>query len=79
MGPAAGRFFVFGYFNSIWIIFCTFLEPFEITKFLRFESQLKKSNFRVFPLLTDQVQNLFKMLSLGLNFVSDLALVEEAF
>ena len=30
------------YFNAIWIIFSTFLEPFEITKFLRFESQLKK-------------------------------------
>ena len=31
--------------NTIWIIFRTFLEPFEITKILRFENQLKKLNW----------------------------------
>ena len=45
--PVAGPFFkLFGKnssFNAIWITFCTVSEPFEITKFLRFESQLKKS------------------------------------
>ena len=69
----AGRFFVIfcekkNYFNAIWITSRTFLEPFEITKVLRFEIQLKKSNERVFPLLTDQVQNTFKILNLGIKF-----------
>ena len=31
------------YFNAIWITFRSFLKPFERTKFLRFESQLKKT------------------------------------
>ena len=51
-----------------------FLEPFEITKLLRFESQL---NCSVFPLLTDQVHNMFKILNLGVEFASDLAQVEK--
>ena len=33
------------YFDTIWNIFCLFLEPLEIAKFLRFESHLKKSNW----------------------------------
>ena len=45
----AGRFFAIvsgknSYFNAIWITFRMFLASCEITKFLRFESQLKKSN-----------------------------------
>ena len=43
------------YFNAILITFCTFSEPFERTKFLMFESQLKKS------LPSGQVQNMFKI------------------
>ena len=31
-------------FKAIWITFCTFLEPYEITKLLRFESHLKELN-----------------------------------
>ena len=55
-----------GYFNVIRITFRTFSEPFERTKFLRFESQLKKS------LLLLQVQSKarFKSCILGLNFVT---------
>ena len=52
------------YFNAIWITFCTFSEPFERTKFLRFESQLNESVF----LLTGQVQNTFKILNFGVKF-----------
>ena len=65
-----GIFFFFfwkknSFFNAIWIIFRTFLEAFKITKFLRNESQLKQSNWWDFPLLTDQVQNSFKILEFG--------------
>ena len=31
-------------FNSIWITFCTILEPFERTKLVKFKSRLKESN-----------------------------------
>ena len=31
------------HFDAIWNTLCTFLEPFERIKFLRFESQLKKN------------------------------------
>ena len=48
------------YFNAIRITFRTFLEPFKITKFLGIESQLKQSNWCVFPLLTDQVKTCLK-------------------
>ena len=45
--PIAGRFLEFfgknSSFNAIWITFRTFSEPFERTKFLRFQSQFKKS------------------------------------
>ena len=49
LGAAAGQYFVIileknSFFDIICITFHTFLEPFETTKFLRFESQLKKSN-----------------------------------
>ena len=67
--PAAGRFFkIFrknSYFNSIWITFRTFLEPFENTKFLRLKSQLKK----FFPLLQVKSKTRLKCGILGLNFV----------
>ena len=56
------------YVNTIWMIFRTFLEPFEMAKFLTFESQFEKSNWWVFPLLTDQVQTTFKILNLGVKF-----------
>ena len=47
--------------NAIWITFRSFLEPFERTTFLRFESQLKSSNCLVLPLLTGQAQSTFKI------------------
>ena len=37
------------------------MDPFKITKFLRFESQLKKLNFSIFHLLAGQVQNTLKI------------------
>ena len=74
--PAAGQFFVIflkkNYFNAIRITFRTFSEPFERTKFVMFESQLKKS----LPLLQGQVQNTFKILHFGAKFC-DLAQVSE--
>ena len=69
--PAAGRFFGKKWlFNAIRIIFRTFSEPFERTKFLMFETQLKKS------LSSGQVQNTFKNLHFGVKFC-DLAQVRE--
>ena len=55
-----------GCFNAIRITFRTFSEPFETTKFLMFESQLKKS------LLLLQVKSKTRLKSciLGLNFVT---------
>ena len=50
-----------GYFNAIWITFRAFSEPFERTKFLRFESQLNKF------LSSGQVQNTFKTLHFGVK------------
>ena len=72
-GQAARQFFVIfweksSYFNTIWNIFFTFLEPFKITEFLRFESQSKGSNWWVYSLLTDQVQNTFKSRIWGVKF-----------
>ena len=69
--PAAGRFFVSfwkknGCLNAIWITFRTFSEPFERTKFLRFESQLNKS----LPLLQVKSKARLKSFILGLNFVT---------
>ena len=32
-----------GYLNAIWIIFRTFSEPYERTKFVRFKRQMNKS------------------------------------
>ena len=55
-----------GYFNAIWITFRTFSEPFETTKFLRFESQLNKS----IPLLPAKWKTRLKSFILGLNFVT---------
>ena len=69
--PAAGRFFVSfwkknGYFNAIRIAFRTFSEPFEGTKFLMFESQLKKS----LSLLQVKSKTRLKSCILRLNFVT---------
>ena len=68
--PAAGRFLMFleknGYFNTIWITIRTFSEPFERTKFLRFESQWSKS----LPLLQVKSKARLKSCILGLNFVT---------
>ena len=55
-----------GYFNAIRITFRTFSEPFEKTKFLMFESQLKKS----LPLLQAKSKTRLKSCILGLNFVT---------
>ena len=69
--PAAGQFFVIfwkenGYFNAIRITFRTSSEPLERTKFLMFESQLKKS----LPLLQVNYKTHLKSCILGLNFVT---------
>ena len=50
------------YSKAISITFCTFVDPFKINKFLRFESQLKKLNCSIFHLLAGQLQNTFKIL-----------------
>ena len=55
-----------GYLNAIWITFRTFSEPFERTKFLRFESQLNKS----LRLLQVKSKTRLKSFILGLNFVT---------
>ena len=63
--PVAGRFFgKNGYFNAIWITFRAFLETFERTKFLRFESQLSKS----LSLLQFKFKNTFKIVHFGVKF-----------
>ena len=73
MGEAPSRRAIFrklleknGYLNAIWITFCTFSEPFERTKFLRFESKLNKS----FPLLQIKSKTRLKSFISGLNFVT---------
>ena len=72
-GEAPSRWAIFekfleknGYCNAIRITFRTFSEPFERTKFLRFESQLKKS----LPLLQGKFKTGLKSCILGLNFVT---------
>ena len=50
-----------GYFNAIWITFRTFSEPFERTKFLRFESQLNK----FLPLLQVKSKTRLKSFNMG--------------
>ena len=55
-----------GYFNAIWITFCTFSESFKRTKFLRFESQLNKS----LSLFQVKSKTRLKSCILGLNFVT---------
>ena len=47
-------------------------------KFLGIESQLKQSNWWVFPLLTDQVKTRLKSWIWGLNFVIAFAQIGEA-
>ena len=61
-----------GYFNAIWITFRTFSEPFEKTKFLMFENQLKKS----LPLFQVKSKTRLKSCILGVKFC-DLAQVRE--
>ena len=43
-------------------------EPIEITKFLIFESQLKKLNCSILLLRAIQVQNTFKILNFDVKF-----------
>ena len=69
--PATGQFFISfwkknGYFIAIRITFRTISEPFERTKFLMFESQLKKS----LPLLQVKSKTRLKSCISGLNFVT---------
>ena len=45
-------------------------EPFERTRFLTLESQLKKLNCFYPPFIFDLVETTFMILHLGLNFVS---------
>ena len=49
-------------------------EPIERTRFLTFESQLKKLNCFNPPLTYNLVENTFMILYLGLNFVSILVI-----
>ena len=74
--PAAGQFFVIflekNCFNAIRITFRTFSEPFERTKFLMFESQLKKS----LPLLQVKSKTRLKSCILEVKFC-DLAQVRK--
>ena len=72
-GEAPSRWAIFcnflgknGYFKAIRITFRTFSEPFERTKFLMLESQLKKS----LPLLQVKSKTRLKSCILGLNFVT---------
>ena len=53
-----------GYLNAIWITFRTFSEPFERTKFLRFESQLNT----IPSFASSQAQHTFKILHFGVKF-----------
>ena len=73
VGEAPSRWAIFcklleenGYLNAIWITFRTTSEPFETTKFLRFESQLNKP----LPLLQVKSKKRLKSFILGLNFVT---------
>ena len=74
--PAAGQFFVIfwekNYFDAIRITIRTFSEPFERTKFLMFESQLKKS----LPLLQVKSKTRLKSCIFGFKFC-DLVQVRE--
>ena len=72
-GEAPSRWAIFckfleknGYFKAIWITFRTFSEPFERTKFLRFESQLNE--FLLFLQVKSKTH--LKSFILGLNFVT---------
>ena len=47
-------------------------KPFERTRFLTFEGQLKKIKLFNLPLTYNLVENTFMILHLGLNFVSTL-------
>ena len=62
--------------NAIWITFRTFLEPFERTTLLRFESQLKSCNCLACLYLQVKPKTRLKSYIFGLNFVSDLAQFE---
>ena len=69
--PAARRFFVSfwkknGFFNAIQITLRTVSEPFKRTKFLMFESQLKKS----LSLLQVKSKTRLKSCILGLSFAT---------
>ena len=57
------------YFNGTMITFCTFFEPFEITKFCDLKD--KKKFFSIFYLQVKSKSRLNSCI-LGLNFVSDL-------
>ena len=72
-GGAPSRWAIFcnflektGYFTAIRITFPTFSEPFERTKFLMLESQLKKS----LPFFQVKSKTRLKSCILGLNFVT---------
>ena len=72
-GEAPSRWAIFhnfleknGYFNTIRITVRTFSEPFERTKFLRFESQWNKS----LPLLQVKSKTRLKSCISWLNFVT---------
>ena len=55
-------------FKSHWITFRTYLQPFERTRFLTFESQSKKIVCSILLLLAIKVQNTFKILHYGKKF-----------
>ena len=67
---AVPRFFEFFFgkiaiFDTFWITFCVFSESFKKSKYLRFESQLKK----FLSLLQVKFKTRLESCILGLNFV----------
>ena len=72
--PATGRIFVIFLKNKSYFVIIgshfarTCLQPFVATRFLTFESQLKKLNCSVLILLAIEVQITFKILHFGVEF-----------
>ena len=62
----------------MWNILLTFLEPFELTKFFEFGKPIEKIKPVSLLFAYRSSPKHIKILNLGLNFVSDLAQVEEA-
>ena len=56
-------------YTAIWIAFCTLLETFERTEFMKFKSHLKENNCPATPLLTYRSSpNMFKRMYFGVKY-----------